>query len=147
MFGAQADTLNMWAALRWVKTRASRGSGPYHLDAGLGIEDVPPGVLEARRQMGLQAIDRPGHNEEDIVVVDEVAGDRPEASGSGTPAPGTPGVRGRIVRAESGQERFRVRGEGPWVADPRSSRNLRGSAHLAEEIASSNERVNSALVI
>lgn len=63
----------------------------------------------------------------------------------GTPAPSTPGVRGQVVRTEAGQERFRVRNEGPWILDPGAGRNQRGSAQLAEEIASSADRVHTAV--
>ena len=132
----------MWAAIRWVKAKPTRGSGAY--DLKVEDDDIPPFVAAARRALGMKY----------AVPLDSGLSLSPAESGSGgathvvgvvsaAPVPNAPTVRRHVVTTEAGESRFRVREDGPWVADP-AGRPSRGSSRLALEIAESAVRTEQA---
>ena len=123
----------MWAAIRWAKSSKHRGPYP-HRAVDVAPEDVPPGVAAARVCVGINPAPMGG----------PVGGRAVPVTPSGLRAPVTPSVRVVEVETEAGEGRFRARTNGPWIPNPNQPR-VRGSAKLAEDIASSSSRTAQAV--
>ena len=135
----------MWAALRWARSRPRRGAGPYEGPEGRERDfEIPPAVAAARTELGLVVVEPAvavALGEEARVRADS---SRPAPGPLGSIAPRTP-ARFEVTKTEAGEVRFRTTPRGPWLRDPGESARERGSASLAEEIASSEARTNRAV--